>query len=138
MIDEKKLLKALQGFHEREEEYKSVFDEQGIYYEPQTGLIDEIIKYVQKMPKVGEWIPVSERLPEEEAKEFIKEHLNGIGYLYPCLLTYRSPNTEKINVVRFYYDLYQNWFVNLREEPCEKDRCLAWQPLPEPWEGEDK
>ena len=64
MIDEKKLLKALQGFHEREEEYKSVFDEQGIYYESQTGLIDEIIKYVQKMPKVGEWIPCSERLPE--------------------------------------------------------------------------
>lgn len=65
MIDEKKLLKVLQGFHEREEEYKSVFDEQGIYYEPQTGLIDEIIKYVQKMPKVGEWISVEERLPEE-------------------------------------------------------------------------
>lgn len=97
----------------------------------------DIIDFVNEQPKGGEWIPCSERPPDEEAKEFIKEHLNGIGYLYPCLLTYRSPNTEKINVVRFYYDLYQNWFVNLGEEPCEKDRCLAWQPLPEPWKGED-
>ena len=49
MIDEKRLLKALQGFYEREEEYKRVADENNIDYEPQTGLIDEIIKYVQKM-----------------------------------------------------------------------------------------
>ena len=91
---------------------------------------------IDKKRQFGEWIPCSERLPEEEAKEFIKEHLNGIGYLYPCLLTYRSPNTEKINVVRFYYDLYQNWCVNLGEEPCEKERCLAWQPLPEPYRGD--
>lgn len=82
------------------------------------------------------WIPCSERMPEKEAKEYIKEQFNGVGYLYPCLLTYKSPNTERIHVVRFYYDVFQNWFVNSGEILCEKDRCLAWQPLPEPWKGE--
>lgn len=125
MIDEKKLIEEIKYL---------LFNSEML--SPRWFAINEMFEIIKCQPKVGEWIPVSERLPEEEAKEFIKEHLNGIGYLYPCLLTYRSPNTEKINVVRFYYDLYQNWFVNLREEPCEKDRCLAWQPLPEPWEGE--
>ena len=124
MIDEKKLIEEIKYL---------LFNSEML--SPRWFAINEMFEIIKCQPKVGEWIPVSERLPEEEAKEFIKEHLNGIGYLYPCLLTYRSPNTEKINVVRFYYDLYQNWFVNLREEPCEKDRCLAWQPLPEPWEG---
>lgn len=82
------------------------------------------------------WIPVDERLPEEEAKKYVDEELNGIGYLYPCLLTYRSPITERIHVVKFYYDTYDHWFVNAREDVCEKDRCFAWRPLPEPYRPE--
>ena len=82
------------------------------------------------------WIPVEERLPDKEADKFIKEKLDGIGYLYPCLLTYRSPNTERIHVVRFYYDVYERWFVNAGEELCDKDRCIAWRPLPEPYSPE--
>ena len=82
------------------------------------------------------WIPVEERLPDKEADKFIKEKLDGIGYLYPCLLTYRSPNTERIHVVRFYYDVDERWFVNAGEELCDKDRCIAWRPLPEPYRPE--
>ena len=134
MIDEKKLIEYLEARAEENRKEWEQFDDHGAFGE--YCAFSSVKNYVDSMPKVGEWIPCSERLPEEEAKEFIKEHLNGIGYLYPCLLTYRSPNTEKINVVKFYYDLYQNWFVNLGEEPCEKDRCLAWQSLPEPWKGE--
>lgn len=59
-----------------------------------------------------EWVSVEERLPEDEARQYIEDDLDGIGYLYPCLLTYKSPNTERIHVVRFYYDIIQKWFVN--------------------------
>ena len=72
-----------------------------------------------------DWINVKERLPEKEAKEFIDEEFNGIGHLYLCLLTYISPNTERIHVVEFYYDVYEHWFVNAGESLCEKDRCVA-------------
>lgn len=88
---------------------------------------------IDNQAKFGEWIPCSERLPEDEAKEYIKNELDGIGYLYPLLLTYRSPNTEKIHVVRFYWDTYDKCFVDNGEKPCEIDRCIAWQPLPEPY-----
>lgn len=94
--------------------------------------VEEIIR---KYTNDG-WIPTEERLPEDEARKFIKEELGGIGYLYPCLLTYRSPNTERVHVVRFYYDVYKKWFVNAGEELCEKERCFAWRPLPEPYRPE--
>ena len=91
----------------------------------------------------NEWVSVEERLPEDEARQYIEDNLDGIGYLYPCLLTYKSPNTERIHVVRFYYDIIQKWFVNNGEELCEKGRCIAWMPLPAPYdrrppEGEEE
>lgn len=82
----------------------------------------------------NEWVSVEERLPEDEARQYIEDVLDGIGYLYPCLLTYKSPNTERIHVVRFYYDIIQKWFVDNGEELCEKGRCIAWMPLPAPYD----
>ena len=82
----------------------------------------------------NEWVSVEERLPEDEARQYIEDVLDGIGYLYPCLLTYKSPNTERVHVVRFYYDIVQKWFVNNGEEICEKGRCIAWMPLPAPYD----
>ena len=82
----------------------------------------------------NEWVSVEERLPEDEARQYIEDDLDGIGYLYPCLLTYKSPNTERIHVVRFYYDIIQKRFVNNGEELCEKGRCIAWMPLPAPYD----
>ena len=96
---------------------------------------DVVIEDILSMPTLtppNEWVSVEERLPEDEARKYIEDHLNGIGYLYPCLLTYKSPNTERIHVVRFYYDITQKWFVNNGEELCEKGRCIAWMPLPAP------
>ena len=90
---------------------------------------------IRKHMNVG-WISVEEALPDEEAEEYIKKKLHGIGYLYPCLVTYRSPMTERIHVVRFYYDIYEHWFVDAGEEVCEKERCIAWRPLPEPYRPE--
>ena len=127
MIDEKKLLKALQGFHEREEEYKSVFDEQGIYYEPQTGLIDEIIKYVQKMPKVAEWIPCSERLPEEGGIYIVDDRAFNSPWIHTAGFEVSSQAWCENHGV-YYDDKYGRY---------EDGRITAWQPLPEPWEGEE-
>ena len=91
-------------------------------------------------PKHGEWIPCSERLPsEEERREWIDNNLDGIGYLYPCLVTrYSSINPDRTKnnpyVAKHYYDGED--FVNGGEEVCS-EYILAWMPLPEPWEGAD-
>ena len=100
-------------------------------------LLDQVLHDIQAMPTLtlqNEWVSVEERLPEDEARQYIEDVLDGIGYLYPCLLTYKSPNTERIHVVRFYYDIIQKWFVNNGEELCEKGRCIAWMPLPAPYD----
>ena len=98
-------------------------------------LLEQVLYDIQHMPTLtpqNEWVSVEERLPEDEARQYIEDDLDGIGYLYPCLLTYKSPNTERIHVVRFYYDIIQKWFVNNGGKLCEKGRCIAWMPLPAP------
>jgi hypothetical protein len=100
-------------------------------------LLEQVLYDIQHVPALtqpNEWISVEDRLPEDEARQYIEDELDGIGYLYPCLLTYKSPNTERIHVVRFYYDIIQKWFVNNVEELCEKGRCIAWMPLPAPYD----
>ena len=100
-------------------------------------LLEQVLYDIQHVPTLtppNEWVSVEERLPEDEARQYIEDDLDGIGYLYPCLLTYKSPNTERIHVVRFYYDIIQKWFVNNGEELCEKSRCIAWMPLPAPYD----
>ena len=103
----------------------------------QTALIDMVMYDIDEMPTItppNEWVRVEERLPEDEARQYIEDELDGIGYLYPCLLTYKSPNTERIHVVKFYYDIIKKGFVNNGEELCEKGRCIAWIPLPAPYD----
>ena len=100
----------------------------------QYALVQAIIADIPTLTPPNEWVSVEERLPEDEARQYIEDNLDGIGYLYPCLLTYKSPNTERIHVVRFYYDIIQKWFVNNGEELCEKSRCIAWMPLPAPYD----
>ena len=114
------------------------------YYQA-AQIIDMLLEELDEsaLTQPNKWVSVEKRLPEDEARQYIKDELDGIGYLYPCLLTYKSPNTERIHVVRFYYDIIQKWFVNNGEELCEKGRCIAWMPLPAPYdrrppEGEEE
>lgn len=101
-------------------------------------IVDEAMKKLKEEiePKQGEWIPCSERLPsEEERKEWIDNNLDGIGYLYPCLVTrYSSINPDRTKnnpyVAKHYFDGED--FVNGGEEVCS-EYILAWMPLPEPY-----
>ena len=115
--------------------YYAEFEKQDIFDGSQDR--DWLMRCIEEAPTLtppNEWVSVEERLPEDEARQYIEDDLDGIGYLYPCLLTYKSPNTERIHVVRFYYDIIQKWFVNNGEELCEKGRCIAWMPLPAPYD----
>lgn len=85
------------------------------------------------------WIPCSKRLPsKEERKEWIDKNLDGIGYLYPCLVArYSSINPDRMKnnpyVAKHYFDGED--FVNCGEEVCS-EYVLAWMPLPEPYREE--
>lgn len=63
----------------------------------------------------GEWIPVSERLPEEFGEYLVTK--KTIGW-----------NCEEYN---------SNDIAYFDDEGFHKsDKVFAWMPLPEPWEGE--
>ena len=104
----------------------------------------KVIEHLEHIPSAdrpqGEWIPCSERLPsEEERKGWIDNNLDGIGYLYPCLVTrYSSINPDRTKnnpyVAKHYFDGED--FVNCGEEVCS-EYILAWMPLPKPWKGAD-
>ncbi len=102
-----------------------------------TGIINvDVVKEIIRKHMNDGWIPVEERLPDKEAREFIDEKLKGIGHLYPCLVTYKNSVTGRVYTALFYYDIRQKWFVNAGENLLH--RVSAWRPRPEPYDPEGK
>ena len=100
MIDEKKLIEDLKQYA-----HLSAGDS--------VDTIKVIIKIVEEQPKVGEWIPCSERLPEEPIFEK--------GYIVQSEYT-KEPFPA-------YWD-GENW-TDVYGEEIE---VIAWQPLPKPFQ----
>lgn len=88
-----------------------------------------ILNLINQQPKVGEWIPCSERLPEcewgYETKELMYQLKNTgsieIGY-------YGEGGNYRDRYFRTYRDLY---------EGVDASAVIAWMPLPHPY-VEDK
>ena len=75
--------------------------------------VEALESYVPDM-NVGKWIPVSERLPEEEGHYLVTDDSGGEKWVDSSVFL-RSDDGS------VYWD-----FVNV----------TAWMPLPEPWKGE--
>ena len=76
--------------------------------------------------KHGQWIPCSERLPEDYTDVLVWFEYFRYGD-YNCLYqTYGIGD---------YSTEYDSWMIN-HETGWHKLRVIAWMPLPKPWEGE--
>lgn len=120
MIDEKKLKKEL-----AELSLKcpySVLDERFALY---TECFEKAICLLKEQPKVNEWIPCNERLPEE--KKFYEENMRSPA----CLVTVLSDDELMIDIDRTVNGV---WII---EEFFDKPKIIAWQPLPEPYSSGD-
>ena len=100
MIDEKKLIEE--------------FDKK--LYAMQIVPMREVIKIIKEQPKVGEWIPVSERLPED-------------GYGQTFLLTVKD-GKETIVTFAKYQPKYRRFNLTGARSYWKP---VAWMPLPEPY-----
>ena len=85
------------------------------------------IQCIPSAEKQGEWIPCSERSPEEDICN---------SYLIAWI-----PANEKVKCGLPHYYQVADWedgdWTNLDFCGHEEIVILAWMPLPEPWEGAD-
>lgn len=113
MIDEKKLI----------EDIKNLIDSEELAGHSPSSVLHSVCEKVWEQPKVGEWIPVSERLPDVD--EYILVSFENFSV--PMIGRYTVDDDdggtfrvgdEDDSFVQ--HDLYVN----------------AWQPLPEPYREE--
>lgn len=105
MIDERKLILHLNDWMLQESFLR--------HMKNPADTIDECIKAVEEQPKIGGWIPCSERLPEEDKDVLIYTPYDGIDIAYISDENWRYSRGDD--------------FI----ETVEKANVLAWQPLPE-------
>lgn len=99
MIDEKKLI----------EDIEKEFDGVCVYDVSPSQAVNDFVEIVDRQPKVGEWIPCRERLPEDFEKVLICAYGEcEIAYL---LGRYWLHGSNSLN----------------------RDAVDAWMPLPEPY-----
>ena len=106
MIDEKKLIKFI---------ISNDFKRRTI--QSKDSLQDILIQFVEEQPKVGEWIPVSERLPED-GESYLVTNAESFGQFH----TYKG----------WYDGKHKIWHMDGNFE--RKMNVIAWQPLPSPYQ----
>ncbi|MGO5352366.1 DUF551 domain-containing protein [Faecalicoccus sp. LCP19S3_E3] len=112
MIDEKKLIESVKA-------YKELGLGRNLH-----SIADTIIEIIESQPKANEWIPVKDRLPENDE----------------CVLvSYRSIMKwdKKIYVdqIAIRREDGWNWWDGFETEV--KNEIVAWQPLPETYEAKE-
>lgn len=92
----------------------------------ETDIVVSLLMEIEEAPTIeGEWIPCSERLPDEEFGTYLICTENG--YMCSCRWTndmYGLGQTE-----------WSKWGWHVMDKP-QYSTVVAWMPLPE-WEGAD-
>lgn len=127
MIDEKKLIEDIVNTPTKNQ------NEVVSYLCGSADRQNEIIDIINAQPKLNEWIPCSERMPEKDGDYlvwyFVDE--NRQGYEVSNFDTDMGENGE----FGYWQDYYDNQTLGfLDSEWIEFETVVAWQPLPEPYE----
>ena len=105
----------------------------------ETIALDLAIKALEQEQKTGRWIPCSERLPEERdwylaVFEEVDTGFIGLPYIADYLMgKHTIYTTEDGWIIHNCTDIEGG-----ASEYYKKLRCVAWQPLPEPYKAESE
>lgn len=129
MIDKKKLINYIKA---EINPYGKPFNDTA--YEFGLKLID-YIEGMEKQPQVGGWIPVSERLPEEEGR-----YLCAYGKNLMCVYSFSNDlfSVDDYDFAKYKFEKKKGFYAYDSEWGYwEVDFIKAWQPLPEPFKEEE-
>lgn len=107
MIDEKKLIEELRKYAD---ELGTVRGE----IELANGVL-KAISIINEQPKVGEWIPCSERLPKHDG-DYLIQAINDCEGIYMAVSSYDSQ------------------YKSFSSDGVEDDNAIAWMDLPKMYE----
>lgn len=110
MIDEKKLIEEL-----NRQKYILTFEDSNPIDEGFNCGIDKAIQLVESQPKVGEWIPVEERLPKHSG-EYLIQAINDYEGIYMAVSNYDSQ------------------YKSFSSDGVQDDNAIAWMDLPKMYE----
>lgn len=121
MIDENKLIKEIKNrrdfWFSKASKYAETEDEMNIdICDGKLVELEIVMKIIQEQPKADEWIPCSEIMPDVS------------GYY---LATFKIGSISFVSIKYFSSECF-------RWENTGNGKITAWQPLPEPWRGEEK
>lgn len=101
--------------------------------------ICEAIYFIEEQPKVGEWIPCSERLPDDRDNRFYMCAVENHEEDPPMFCQY-----EEEYGFGFWNDIYDEHtlgFVDSEFKTNEElgyEKVVAWMPLPKPYRPEEE
>lgn len=129
MIDENKLIEEIKSM------IRPLLTPDGTAYfddaiQAHNETIVDVLNAIEQQPKVGEWIPVDEGLPEEHEIVDITYVNETYEYEDDGDLFY----IEMLTDIAYYED--GEWFDEFDELIIED--VIAWKPRPEPYRKEDK
>ena len=136
MIDEKVLLQS------RPEALNDKMDmdlqnQKGGYNNGWNDCLFYFIDIIKKQPKVGEWIPVTERMPEEHGSIFAK--LYGTDKWSNALWRTQSKEVlvtieyeDGVRTVKSSHTTDGKWVLEKRAK-LNKCKVVAWKPFHEPY-----
>lgn len=128
MIDEKKLIEDI----EKEIEFAMKCNMPDM-----VAGMRRIASIIENQPKIGEWIPVSERLPNDRDNRFYMCTVENHEEDPPMFCQY-----EEQYGFGFWNDIYDEHtlgFVDSEFKTNEElgyEKVVAWMPLPEPYQPE--
>lgn len=149
MIDEKKLIEEIRNLKKHYDFFykkgKSEIDD--IVKNASDTLFNDIAKIIYDQPKVGEWIPCSERLPENAKHKGAFCPKYQVKTKYGLTQGWYNPDVES------WYCLF--WFLLGRYDETDIDLekgdkpkvirvpdgtgiVIAWKEPSEPWKGENE